>query len=358
MPHWLAAQLDRAGIDFQMEDNSFVKIADWERAQQLAMSFSVTQWERKFHELAARFCPVLEKFQRGYHWSVMQVEYSLDLVFKRREQLAPLYEQISRHAVLTVRVADMARFWDKRYSPEAKATSDFKTLVEGTRVRHTLGRQSLKMYDKGGRVPFRQAQGPELVEGLRIEATSNDITFFRHSRKVISRDGTGEYKMAPLKKSIYSLRDVVELLSAACQRYPDFIGMLEDDTPQRHDIDRVSRTVRDQNHRSNRKNGYSKKTMKSASGSFELETPRDRAGLFEPQIVKKHQTHLTSDIEDKILSMFGLGMSYRDIAGHIADFYGIDISNATISAVTDRLIPELQMPGAHLHRTARRPAPP
>ena len=98
----------------------------------------------------------------------------------------------------------------------------------------------------------------------------------------------------------------------------------------------------EQSNASNRKNGYSKKTMKSASGSFELETPRDRAGLFEPQIVKKHQTHLTSDIEDKILSMFGLGMSYRDIAGHIADFYGIDISNATISAVTDRLIPELQ----------------
>lgn len=214
--HWLAAQLGRAGIDFQMEDNSFVEIADWERAQELARSFSVAQWERKFHELAVRFCPVLGKFQRGYHWTVMQVEYSLDLVFKRREQLAPLYEQISRHAVLAVRVADMARFWDKRYSLEAKATSDFKTLVEGTRVRHTLGRQSLKMYDKGGWV-------------LRIEATSNDITFFRHYRKVVSRDGREEYKMAPLKKSIYSLSDVVDLLSAACGRYLDFIGTLENE---------------------------------------------------------------------------------------------------------------------------------
>ena len=138
--------------------------------------------------------------------------------------------------MLAVRVPDMARFWDKRYSPEAVATSDFKTLIEGTRVRHTLGRQSLKMYDKGGRV-------------LRIEATSNDITFFRHYRKVISRDGSAEYKMAPLKKSIYSLSDGVGLLSAACGRYLDFIGTLEDDTPQRHDIDRVSRTVRDKKDR-------------------------------------------------------------------------------------------------------------
>jgi len=233
--HWLAAQLKRAGVEFRMEDNSFVEIADWARAQQLATTFSVAQWERKFQALAARFCPVVEKFSRGYHWCVMQVEYSLDLVFQRREQLAPLYEQISRHAVLAVRVADMARFWSKRYSPEAQATSNFQTLVEGTRIRHTLGRQSLKMYDKGGRV--------------RIEATSNDITFFRHYRQVVSRDGREEYKMAALKKSIYSLSDVVELLSAACERYLDFIGTLEDDTPQRHDIDHISRTVRDRQDR-------------------------------------------------------------------------------------------------------------
>ena len=75
-----------------------MEIADWEKAQELARSFSVQQWERKFQELAARFCPVLDKFQRGYHWTVMQVEYSLDVVFKRREILAPLYEQLSRHA--------------------------------------------------------------------------------------------------------------------------------------------------------------------------------------------------------------------------------------------------------------------
>lgn len=234
--HWLAARLRQEGIAFKMDDNAFIEIADWARARELAESFSVGQWERKLHVLAARFCPIVDKFPRGYHWSVMQVEYSLDLVFKRREQLAPLYEEISRRAVLAVRVADMARFWSKRYSPEAEATSNFKTLVEGTRIRHALGRQSLKMYDKGGRV-------------LRIEATSNDITFFRHYRKVVSRDGREEYKVAPLKKSIYSLSDVVELLSAACGRYLDFIGTLEDDTPQRHDLNQISRTVRDRQDR-------------------------------------------------------------------------------------------------------------
>ena len=91
----------------------------------------------------------------------------------------------------------------------------------------------------------------------------------------------------------------------------------------------------------NRKNGTTKKTVKSTSGSFELDTPRDRSGTFEPQLVKKHQTHLTDEIERKIISLFGLGTSYQDIAAHVADMYGLDISNATISAVTDKLLPEL-----------------
>ncbi len=93
---------------------------------------------------------------------------------------------------------------------------------------------------------------------------------------------------------------------------------------------------------SNRKKGYGRKTVKSTSGSFELATPRDRAGSFEPQLVKKHQTHMSDEIERKIISMFGLGMSYLDIAGHIAEIYGLEISNATISGITDKLIPEIK----------------
>lgn len=92
----------------------------------------------------------------------------------------------------------------------------------------------------------------------------------------------------------------------------------------------------------NRKNGSSKKTIKSSVGTFELDTPRDRSGTFEPQLVKKNQTKLTDEIDRKILSMFSLGMSYRDIRGHVEDIYGIDVSEATITGVTDRLIPELK----------------
>ncbi len=92
----------------------------------------------------------------------------------------------------------------------------------------------------------------------------------------------------------------------------------------------------------NRKNGRTSKTMKSPAGNFELETPRDRAGTFEPQIIKKNQTHLTDELERKVIALFALGNSYQDIRTHIADMYGMELSNGTISAVTDKLLPELE----------------
>jgi len=93
----------------------------------------------------------------------------------------------------------------------------------------------------------------------------------------------------------------------------------------------------------NRRNGVNKKTIKGTSdGSFELETPRDRNGTFEPQIVKKHQTTISDEIEEKILSMYGLGMSYKDISSHIEDIYQVSISTATISAVTDKIIEQVK----------------
>jgi len=89
----------------------------------------------------------------------------------------------------------------------------------------------------------------------------------------------------------------------------------------------------------NRRNGKLKKTVKSDTASFELETPRDREGSFEPQLVKKRQTILNQALDDKILGLFGLGTSYSDIRHHLTEIYGVEISSAKISAVTDKLIP-------------------
>ncbi|WP_341758803.1 IS256 family transposase [Candidatus Tisiphia endosymbiont of Ditula angustiorana] len=92
---------------------------------------------------------------------------------------------------------------------------------------------------------------------------------------------------------------------------------------------------------SNRRNGINTKTMKTATGSFELETPRDRNGSFEPQLIKKRQTILNEELDNKILALYALGTSYEGIAGHLQEIYGVEVSAATISSVTDKLMPQL-----------------
>lgn len=91
----------------------------------------------------------------------------------------------------------------------------------------------------------------------------------------------------------------------------------------------------------NRRNGITTKTMKTGAGSFELEVPRDRNSTFEPQLIKKRQIILTEELDNKILALYGLGTSYEGIAHHLQEIYGVEVSAATISTVTDKLVPLL-----------------
>lgn len=90
---------------------------------------------------------------------------------------------------------------------------------------------------------------------------------------------------------------------------------------------------------SNRRNGKMSKTIKSETGSFELETPRDRLGSFEPEIVKKRQTVLNESLDNKVLSLYSIGMSYEAISEHLAEMYGLEVSTSKISLITDKLLP-------------------
>ena len=92
----------------------------------------------------------------------------------------------------------------------------------------------------------------------------------------------------------------------------------------------------------NRRNGKSSKNIKTSHGEFILETPRDRDGSFEPQLVKKRERILTGDLDQKILSLFASGMSYSDIQNNISDIYGVDICDASITKITDKLLPEIR----------------
>ena len=89
----------------------------------------------------------------------------------------------------------------------------------------------------------------------------------------------------------------------------------------------------------NSRNGHSSKTLRTSMGEVEISVPRDRKGEFEPQLLKKNQTSITQDIEEKILSMYAKGMSTRDIEGHIRDIYGVEVSDTTVSRITDKILP-------------------
>ena len=90
----------------------------------------------------------------------------------------------------------------------------------------------------------------------------------------------------------------------------------------------------------NSRNGFSSKTLKTSFGDAEIAIPRDRKGAFDPQILKKNQTSVSEDIEAKIISMYAKGMTCNDINEHIKDIYGIEVSESTISRITDKVLEE------------------
>lgn len=85
----------------------------------------------------------------------------------------------------------------------------------------------------------------------------------------------------------------------------------------------------------NSRNGHSSKTMHTSYGDMEVAIPRDRNGEYEPQLIKKYQNTVTQDMEEKILSMYAKGMTTGDIESHMQELYDIDISDSTISRITD-----------------------
>ena len=160
---------------------------------------------------------MLDVFAQTYHWSIMQAEYSTDLVFKSEKILGSLYQQLAREAVLSVKAEQVATFLGKKITPQlaAEIGSRLSTRIEGTCIKHRFDSCSIKIYDKFGRI-------------LRIETTTNNVSFFKHHRKVEHRNGRATREVAPLKKSIYSLIDLREILLGCNQRYLEFLSSLDD----------------------------------------------------------------------------------------------------------------------------------
>ena len=121
---------------------------------------------------------------------------------------------------------------------EGEIGNNYHVRIEGSRIKHSMGKASIKMYDKFGHI-------------LRIETTVNDVTFFKHYREVIHHDGSSTQKEASMKKNIYSLKPLREIVAASNNRYLEFISAIDDNTIGHKKLEKATepKTVKERNYK-------------------------------------------------------------------------------------------------------------
>jgi hypothetical protein len=234
---WLAAELSKRQIAYRLADNAFASVGDFTQAQRIADDLRVKALHRKLEAFVRRYCPAIADLGVTYHWSIDQAEYSTDIIFRHQADLQAIYERLTRTAIHTVKPENVATFLGRKLNGnyQDELGNRFDTRIEGTRIKHTMGPVSLKMYDKHGFI-------------LRIETTVNDVSFFKHYRRVEHRDGSTETKWTYMKKTIYSLPALREALSASNRRYLEFISTIDTPTAGIDALRKISEGLREGEH--------------------------------------------------------------------------------------------------------------
>lgn len=137
--------------------------------------------------------------------------------------------------------------------------------------------------------------------------------------------------------NITSMADIQELFKETIAEFME--NGLESELEEKLGYSKYDYRQKAESGSDNSRNGHSKKMLKTSMGSVEIDVPRDRNGEFEPQILKKNQTSISQDIEEKILSMYAKGMTTADIEMHIREIYGLEVSDSTVSRITDKILP-------------------
>ena len=205
--------LEENNISYQMYDNSFSYLSDFDKAQELADHFDSKKLSNHLDLFASRINPFLprvkEIFGNGYYWCASQIEYATDIVFKDRKTLEDLYPSMVDHSFHGMNCTDVFSFMGKKLTSNfsGEAVADYKKRPIGYRVKFKLEANSIKMYDKGN--------------SLRIETTINDPRAFKVYGDVHHRDGTITKQWKPMGKSISNLYRYAEIAKASNKRYID-----------------------------------------------------------------------------------------------------------------------------------------
>jgi hypothetical protein len=148
--NWLAAGLKKRKIGYELMDNLFVSIDNFAKAQQIVDRLNVAVIHKILDRFAHRYCPIIKKLKLRYHWSIMQAEYATDIIFNRQQDLQAIYEHLTRTAIHTVKPENIASFLGRKLhgNYQDQMGNNFNTRIEGTRIKHSMGPVSIKMYDK------------------------------------------------------------------------------------------------------------------------------------------------------------------------------------------------------------------
>jgi len=236
---WLARKLTAHHVRYTKQDNAFLWIEDLDRAQRFADRFVNLNWPTILNQYAKRVTPQLHDILKGcqHYWVSAQSEYSTDILFKTRQDLCELYPQLLSHSTLCFGAKEVMNFLGRKLHGkfEGEIVSDLSSLVcrrtGGSRIKHRVKENWLKMYDKAGLV-------------LRVETVINNPEEFR-VRKHVLRNGKRHTEWVSMRKGVAYLFRYREVSLQANGRYLDALAAVDDPTNAKRDLDRVTTPKKD-----------------------------------------------------------------------------------------------------------------
>ena len=232
---WLAQQMLKQHLGFNLQDNAFTALEDQKAAQELADSFVHLNWIKILNRLVRSVNPLMnERWFRslGYYWVVDQAEYATDLIFTSRAALAGLYPRLLDHATVQFSAQDILGFLGRRLHPrfDGEVLTDCqKGRWPGARIKHRVKDNWLKMYDKFGWV-------------LRIETVINDPREFR-VRRWRTRQGRPVLMWCPMNKGVENLYRYRDVALASNRRYLDALAVVDDPAPAYRQVEELTEPV-------------------------------------------------------------------------------------------------------------------
>ncbi len=229
---WLSRRLDKAGMPYQRYDNCFLSLGDIERAQKEMEQFLELPFIDLLTELARQVNPLyrdmLSPTGNDYYWSIIQSEWATDIMFNNVESLNAIYATLVRGGMLAFDCENILRFFNKRHLSH-EARSDYRSIVEGIRLKHWYQDNSQKLYNKHS--------------VLRPENTINNPRAFNVFRPK-ENDPNGPCDLRYLRKSVVDIKRRSEISQKCNEKYLDALAELDTTVPLKELIEPVTRRTR------------------------------------------------------------------------------------------------------------------